>query len=125
MKNTQAFEWNGATVTVRPTTIRDEVAKQQIGFKLTESGVSESADALLIYYFVAFVVQSEIAGDIGWKPPASTDSPDDLRLAFDHWCDMDGELFRAWQDAIRAVNASPMPPELQPEADEAVKKAKS
>lgn len=123
MKNEQQFEWNGATLTVRPSTIRDEIHKENIAWKLMDAGINAQDDPQVFWRFLNCVTQTEIDGDIGYVPPAATDSPDDLLASFEAWCSLPGDLYREWRDAIQAVNADPVAPELTPEVDaEALKK---
>ncbi len=123
MNDTQMFEWGGATITVHPSTIRDEINKETIAWKLSDAGINANDNPLLFMRFLNCVTQSVIAGDIGYVPPAATDSPDDLRASFEAWSNLPGDLYRDWRDAIQAVNADPVAPELTPEVDaEALKK---
>lgn len=125
MKNTQSFEWGKGTITMRPGTIRDAIAKQWIGVQLGKAGLDTTENALDVYYFCQFVTQSEVTGDIGWKPPASTDSPADLLKAYEDWLAMDEDLFEKWVRKLNAINADKVPEEQQPALDDEAKKEKA
>ena len=117
MNQNQVFEWNGATFTVKPSTIRDEIQKETIAWKLSEAGINANDDPLLLMRFLNCITQTEITGAIGYEPPAATDTPADLRASFEAWCNLPGDLYRDWRDAVQAANADPVAPELTPEVD--------
>jgi len=125
MNSNQVFEWRGATFTVRPSTIGDEIDKDQIAWKLSESGINATDDPVKFMQFLYCVTQTEIDGDIGYEPPAATDSPDDLRASYEAFFKLPGGLYRTWRDSVNAVNADPVAPELRPEVTEDIKKAES
>lgn len=124
MKKSQTFEVPGGTITVKPATIRDGIHKDTLGWKLRDSGLDAQADPWSFMHFLECIVQSDIDGDIGYEPPAVTDSPADVRAAYEAFLNLPEGLWIPWRDAVVAVNKPTVPAELRPEVDEDVKKAK-
>lgn len=104
---TNLIEWNGATLTVAPATIRSEITKDRIMIALLDGG----AEQITAYRFAQCASQTAVDGDLDWQPPALT--ADSIQESFEAWLDLPGKLYRLWINAVDAVNAPTAPDELQ------------
>lgn len=113
MKKKALIEWNGATLTVAPATIRSEIVKNQLYWRLLDAN-AESAIAFQFAQLAA--VTTVTGGDLEWQPPESL-TPEAIQESFAAWCEMPGELYHKWVNVFNALNEPTAPEELREEFD--------
>lgn len=115
MNLTRAFEWNGATITVRRSTIGDRLAIHVISRHLMVDAESE-VERYQVAVFAEYVQRSTVAGDLGFAFPSSTATAKELHAAMAAFLQMDEALYYQWENALTEVNAAPNAPALTPDA---------
>ena len=134
-ENLHKFNYNGATITVRPPSGRDLIWQRVAYAKMLPGYKAADYDywLQLTASFSRIISQTvAIEGELDSALPGLNQSPEELRKSAEALLDIDrGELFAEWEDQIRAASEPVndpdlVPPEmLTPDQKKAPKSAKS
>lgn len=98
----RTFTIHGASITVRPATIRDAIQRDLIMAALVDQYPDNRVAVVL---FATELAQSTMDGEIdGWVIPPVEAPEDVIGASFAHWLDLPGAVYRAWQEAIAQVD---------------------
>jgi hypothetical protein len=115
----RTFTYGSLTITVRRKTVGTAMVRDSIRWvaeTVNLPGVSEGVRDGYAMFFARIVSQTTaLEGPLRLPDPAA--SPQELRAAFEVFCQWDGNLLDEWIDQIRLVDRSPGDPAYWPKAE--------
>lgn len=110
----QIVTYNGAVLTITRENVRSRVLSGLLWrhFNVTED--IDEGEFLLMQYFVIFMTQCKVDGNIGFGLPPVSAPHDVIMAAFDAFLSLPAEFFDVFVEAYNAVNAVVGDPETTP-----------
>ena len=105
--------YGGVKVTLQRAKIRERLMINSIIGKL---GIvaEDTGDFSGKRLFARLITQAQINGDLGFALPASADSAEDIRKAFELFLDLDGDVYDALEQALYEIDRPLNDPDLLP-----------
>lgn len=111
----QIVTYNGAVLTITRENVRSRVLSGLIyrHFDILSDDIDES-EFLLIEYFVKFMTQCKVDGQIGFAVPLPSAHHEVILAAYDAFQNMPAEFFDVFVEGYNAVNAVVGDPDTSP-----------
>lgn len=116
LNDPRTFRYNGATITVRPTTGMDVMRIRLMYRKLVPEPSDPDYDLWLMIapVYVKMVQCSTIEGSLGFDWPSPTADTNALRKAAEQLLMQSSDLYLRWEEELNQVDTPPNDPDLLP-----------
>lgn len=113
----KVIQYNGATVTVKRGNVRSRLRSTLLYNKLDISDKTTDEEWLYLNYFVRFLTQTTVKGNLGIDMPAPEADPAALKAGLERFLDADVEFYDEVIAALNEVDAVLNDPELSPDTE--------
>lgn len=110
----KVIQYNGATITVKRGNVRSRLRSTLLYSKLDISETTTDEEWLYLNYYVRFLTQTTVKGDLGFDIPAPEAEPADLKAGLECFLDADVAFYDLVIAALNEVDVVLNDPELSP-----------